>query len=226
MPNSPLSELSKRPDYSRSRKTSDFGEIFSRRHVPYKLKYRSIENRWDHKFRGVSVEQYEPSASQNLISSFAFGTVGYAKAFRSFSNAFNIPKAVSAKNLGLGLENRNAVFWHSLEKRVANFTKLEKGWDSYNAQPPSQIAVKNTLAFLQLLKMLGLKPDWVEPTSDDSIMLEVKVGGLLQEWDFYSDGDVAVLYELENRQDECHLVKPEVWEFARFLTTLPHAAKR
>jgi hypothetical protein len=105
-----------------------------------------------------------------------------------------------------------------LTDKVCEFRNLEKGWDSYEALPPSETAIQNTLTFLGILENLSLAPDWVEPTSDDSIMLEVKVGEVLQEWDFYSDGIVAVLYEKDGEAVECKLVKPEVGAMSRHVT--------
>ena len=105
-----------------------------------------------------------------------------------------------------------------LTDKVCGFRNLEKGLDSYEALPPSEIASQNTLTFLGILENLSLAPDWVEPTSDDSIMLEVKVGEVLQEWDFYSDGIVAVLYEKDGEAVECKLVKPEEGAMSRHMT--------
>ena len=86
------------------------------------------------------------------------------------------------------------------------------------ALPPSETAIQNTLTFLEVLEALHLSPDWVEPTSDDSIMLEVKVGEVLQEWDFYSDGIVEVLYQKDGEAVECKLVKPEEGAMSRHVT--------
>lgn len=115
--------------------------------------------------------------------------------------------------------------WIQIRQRIRSFGQLEKGWDTYDAEPPSALAIQNTLEFVRVVEKLCLRTDWVEPTSDDSIMLELKVGDVLQEWDFYSDGDVAVMYEWPNGRDTCHMVKPAVWEMASFLTNRPYATK-
>ena len=111
-----------------------------------------------------------------------------------------------------------------LKKKVEGFASLKTGWDSYNASPPSKTAIKNTLTLLGVLEMLELSPEWVEPTSDDSIMLEVKVGEIIQEWDFYSDGEVAVLYEKDGEAVECRMVEPKAWELSRHVTLLANHA--
>ena len=105
-----------------------------------------------------------------------------------------------------------------LKHKVLGFRNLQKGWDSYEALPPSETAIQNTLTFLGILENLSLAPDWVEPTSDDSIMLEVKVGKVLQEWDFYSDGIVAVLYEKDGEAVKCKLVEPEEGAISQHVT--------
>ena len=105
-----------------------------------------------------------------------------------------------------------------VKDKVRGFRNLEKGWDSYGALPPSETAIQNTLTFLEVLEALHLSSDWVEPTSDDSIMLEVKVGEVLQEWDFYPDGIVEVLYQKDGEAVECKLVKPEEGAMSRHVT--------
>jgi hypothetical protein len=113
----------------------------------------------------------------------------------------------------------------NLHEKVRRFEYLKPNWDSYGAVPPSAVAIKNTLSFLEVLEVLQLTPDWVEPTSDDSIMLKVKVGDILQEWDFYSDGDVAVLYEKDGQAVECRMVEPKAWEMSRHVTLLANDAR-
>ena len=111
-----------------------------------------------------------------------------------------------------------------LRTKVAGFAELKVGWDTYKALPPSAAAIKNTQRFLQVLESLELNPDWVEPSSDDSILLEVTVGGVVQEWDFFSDGKVAVLYEKNGEVIDCLMVEPEVWQMSHHVTSLPKDA--
>jgi len=213
-------EPPRRPNYSLQSVTAYRGGIFPTKGTHRKKSYRKIANTW---LRTEKLGTHQFVSSK--MSPKALNAPACINTFHSSPSSHRFLKEASADCAWLKLPKKGALTWPRLEKRVLDFTRLKKGWDSYDAEPPSPMAARNTLAFLDLLKTLSLQPDWVEPTSDDSIMLEVKVGGFLQEWDFYSDGDVAVLYELENGRNECHLVKPEVWELASYLTTPPHVAK-
>lgn len=95
-----------------------------------------------------------------------------------------------------------------LIEKVKAMQFLPHGWDTYNSPPPTEIAVNNTLKFLELLGELCLTPDWVEPTCD-SIMGEVFVDGAIQEWEFYNDGDIAWLREVNGdpKNVTCGMVK-------------------
>jgi len=104
-----------------------------------------------------------------------------------------------------------------MKSKVSSFSSLKQGWDSYAAMPPSKQSIATVLRFLDILEGLQITPDWVEPTSDNSIMLEVRVGTALEEWDFYSDGEVAVMFEWEDGREESHMVKPTDEELAMFL---------
>ncbi len=115
--------------------------------------------------------------------------------------------------------------WEQLREKLSALTKLKKGWDSYDADPPSVAAVRNASEFVRVLETLGAFPDWAEPTSDDSIMLEVKVNDILEEWDFYSDGDVAVLHEWPNGRTECRMVQPTIPQMMAHLLAPAYAPR-
>ena len=83
----------------------------------------------------------------------------------------------------------------ALRQKVSRFALLKKGWDSYEANPPSPLAIRNTLTFLDHLETQGTLPDWVEPSSDDSIVLELTIDGAVHEWDFFSDGNIHSMVE-------------------------------
>jgi len=78
------------------------------------------------------------------------------------------------------------------KKEIKGFLNLSKGWDSYAAQVPSEIAVKNATDFIDVVERHAFKIEWVAPTTDDSVMVTLEIKGGRQEWDFYSDGDIAV----------------------------------
>lgn len=155
------------------------------------------------------------------VLDFKIKVLSPAKSHMSARSIAALRKA-SSKSLAPA-KSQMQTAWIYLIQRVRNFATLPKGWDSYDAAPPSAVAIRNTLAFLNVLRSLSIYPAWVEPTSDDSIMLEVRVGNVLEEWDFYSDGDVAVLHELPSGTTECRMVKPAAWEMTAQLIAPAHA---
>ncbi len=82
-----------------------------------------------------------------------------------------------------------------LKERIRNFAKLPAGWDSYDAPPISSAAIENCLAFIEKLESTSLYPDWVEPTCDGGIMLEIAYDDETEEWDFSYDGTITTAVE-------------------------------
>lgn len=82
--------------------------------------------------------------------------------------------------------------YSQFRNEIRGFLHLRAGWDSYSAKAPSDEAVTSAIAFVNLLERLKRKIEWVAPTNDDSVMLSIRVPSGTQEWDFYSDGDIAV----------------------------------
>lgn len=56
-------------------------------------------------------------------------------------------------------------------EQLARFTRLEKGWDSHNAEPPSSATVFAAGELLEQLWDLGHAPSRIEPSSDASILI-------------------------------------------------------
>jgi len=58
----------------------------------------------------------------------------------------------------------------------------------------------------------------VEPTSDDRVMSEVKLGEVFQEGDFYLDGVAVVYQEKDGQAVVCKLVKSGFGAMSRRVT--------
>jgi hypothetical protein len=80
-----------------------------------------------------------------------------------------------------------------LRERIRGFAGLEKGWDSYDADAPSELAISAALALVNRLEGAAVLPEWVTPTSDSSILMRYRLGDVFFEWEFHSDGEVAVM---------------------------------
>ena len=82
---------------------------------------------------------------------------------------------------------------YSLEaiSKLASFSKLETGWDSYNAVTPSGYAINNTKWVLTRL----YRVDRVAPSVVGGIGITVRVPGLKVYIECLNDGRVSVLVE-------------------------------
>jgi serine/threonine protein kinase len=152
--------------------------------------------------------RYENSLNAKGRRSSAIGTYsGEVKSFRASAEAL-VHRDIKPANLllrrsagsgslvkaGIDLEARPSQLEHyeKFRREVQSFFNLSKGWDSYEAEPPSQTAVKNAADFIDVVERQAFKIDWVAPTTDDSVMVTLQTPAGTQEWDFYSDGDIAV----------------------------------
>lgn len=81
----------------------------------------------------------------------------------------------------------------SLREKIRSFGQLSKGWDSYSADAPSGTAVSSALTLLDELEKTNVVPEWVAPTGDSSILMRYKSHDVSFNWEFHSDGDVAMM---------------------------------
>ncbi len=123
-------------------------------------------------------------------------------------------------NVRTARDTGQEMLWKRLKHRVESYQNLKPGWDGYDARPPSSVAITNALAFIDVLRLLKMPPVWIEPSSDNSILLELKVQDETQEWDFYSDGEVAVLRERPGLDDVCVSVEPTPANFVKLILML------
>lgn len=78
-------------------------------------------------------------------------------------------------------------------EKIRSFGQLSKGWDSYSADAPSDMAVSAALTLLEELEKADVVPEWAAPTGDSSILIQYKTGDVCFKWEFHSDGDVAMM---------------------------------
>ena len=79
------------------------------------------------------------------------------------------------------------------KRRIESFRNLEKDFDSYNSDPPSELAIENALKGLNEIDKRGLIPDYVDAGCADEIIMQVNTGECFEEWSFYSDGEILMM---------------------------------
>lgn len=81
-----------------------------------------------------------------------------------------------------------------LLQKLETFRGMEKGWDSYKADPPNDTSIANSQVFLKLCQEKDFLPQRVTPTC---------VGGVAMLW--RDDGD-KVFIEFYNSNKSCYLL--------------------
>ena len=81
----------------------------------------------------------------------------------------------------------------------------EKGWDSYEAEPPSSIAIDNTRLALIVLGKLEFLPDRIVPSVEGGVSLVFSHDKKYVNIEFGNDGDVIVGISDESEE-------PKAWE--------------
>lgn len=90
----------------------------------------------------------------------------------------------------------------SLLRLVANLTELDQlkpGWNTYDAKPPSSLAMTTSLRMLRTLSSLDCLPDKVLPLADGGVAFVYKHGPLYANFECFNDGDVTA--GISNRSD-------------------------
>jgi hypothetical protein len=83
--------------------------------------------------------------------------------------------------------------FEQLRARVISFRDLPENWDTHGAAPISEQAILHALMFVTQLERNNVFPDIVLPTSDESIFFRIELPSELQEWEFFSNGEIGKL---------------------------------
>jgi len=115
--------------------------------------------------------------------------------------------------------------FETLRKTIVGFGQLKKGWDTYDAGPPSNEAITMALRVLNELEQmdeLEVSIEWAVPTGDQSILFQYMIGDTIYHWQFDSDGDIAVMEKPAEGEPAYLDVDPS--EIAEVLQGFTHAA--
>lgn len=88
----------------------------------------------------------------------------------------------------LSLKSKNAVF------KIHSFSKLEKNWDSYGADTPSNISINNAIEFIHSADKDGLVVYFAAPGRNGDVLVEYSLPNRISaEVYFNSDGSNELL---------------------------------
>ena len=80
-----------------------------------------------------------------------------------------------------------------LKDEIRAFSDLPPNWDSFGSEPISEQAVQNALIALDKMYARSLFPPRVDPSSDDSIIFEIRRNDRTVLLEFFSNGEIAGL---------------------------------
>lgn len=103
--------------------------------------------------------------------------------------------------------------WQAAKLRLQSFTDLAPGWDTYDAPAFKELAIKNSLCFLERLEKLNHPPEFFGPTCDSDGEIIFLFRKEKQEWSFYDDGEVIFCDFDDMRQGEAPVHFPD-WQVA------------
>lgn len=89
-----------------------------------------------------------------------------------------------------------------IKNEILALSCLSKGWDSYDADAPSETAINLAMQIVGHLEFMGIVPDWCVPTSDGSILLQFQCQRDTYKWEIESDGDIGVMIKSPEGEPE------------------------
>ena len=104
----------------------------------------------------------------------------------------------------------------NLFEKIDSYSSLEKGWDSYRADPPNELSRNNAKKFLELCIKLDFIPYRVCPTAMGGMAMTWKENSEKVFMEFYNTGKIYYLAAHEEDSTNDVIVK-EVIEYDKGL---------
>jgi hypothetical protein len=103
-------------------------------------------------------------------------------------------------------------------KKIRGFADIPENWDGLGSSAPTDLAIENALFIVTKLFEQGISPDSINPTSDDSIVIQLYRPSLVRLADskhFYlfecfNNGDIVFLKKENGQRDVVDLSKWDV----------------
>lgn len=88
---------------------------------------------------------------------------------------------------------------HHLE-RIDSWSKLPIGWDSYEAEPPSEIARRLAAQAIRLLDELEFRPNRVAASVEGGIAFTWRMPGKYADVEFFNTGEVLTAHHDDDQE--------------------------
>jgi hypothetical protein len=101
----------------------------------------------------------------------------------------------------------------NLRAEIRTFSELPRNWDSFGSEPISEQAINNALGALERMYARSLSPDRVDPSSDESIIFEIRRDDKTLLLEFFSNGEIAGLRKQGSQRNAFDLSADELDQF-------------
>jgi len=81
--------------------------------------------------------------------------------------------------------------FEAAQRDVANLSALHPGWDSYDAEPPNELARRITRDILRILEQEAMPPSRLLPSREGGITISFAEGSRRAEIETYNSGEIA-----------------------------------
>ncbi len=104
------------------------------------------------------------------------------------------------------------------DEKIRSFANLPENWDGLGTAAPTLSAIENALFIVKKLYERGIRPDSVNPTSDDSIVIQLHRssserfanGSRFYLFECFNSGDIVFLKKENGQRDVVDLPKSSV----------------
>ncbi len=104
------------------------------------------------------------------------------------------------------------------DEKIWRFANLPENWDGLGTPAPTLSAIENALFIVKKLYERGIRPDSVNPTSDDSIVIQIQRsssersadGSRFYLFECFNNGDIVFLKKENGQRDVVDLEKQNV----------------
>jgi len=95
-----------------------------------------------------------------------------------------------------------------LISKILSFKDLPVGFDSYESNPPNDVAIKNAIEAVNIFTKNNFLPDLVVASSEEGVIMEFfRIDYMYYLFEFYNDGDIIFLERGSDNKSEAEEIK-------------------
>lgn len=76
-------------------------------------------------------------------------------------------------------------------RQLESLRDLTKGWDGYQAEPPSTTSLQNARSLLEALSLMNIVPERVAPSADGGVALILSTHPVYRAIECFNDGEIV-----------------------------------